>query len=61
VVFPPEDRSTSLLKVKGRREGVEDVLEEVRGDDTTEQHGEVARINVIRVLVGVGSPCSTQP
>jgi hypothetical protein len=47
-----------LLKIKGRREGVEDVVEEVRGDNTTEQQGEVACANVVRVLVGVGSPPS---
>ncbi len=47
-----------LLKVKGRREGVGDVVEKVGGDDTTEQQGEVARANVVRVLVGVGSPPS---
>jgi hypothetical protein len=55
---PPEDRSTLLLKVKGRREGVGDVVKKVGGDDTTEQQGEVARANVVRVLVGVGSPPS---
>ncbi len=47
-----------LLKVKGRREGVEDVIKEVRGDDITEQQGEVAHANMVRVLVGVGSPPS---
>ncbi len=35
-VPPPKDRSTSQLKVKGRREGVGDVVEKVGGDDTTE-------------------------
>ena len=53
-VPPPKDRSTSLLKVKGRREGVGDVVKKVGGDNTTEQQGEVARANVVRVLVGVG-------
>ncbi len=57
-VPPPEDRSTSLLKVKGRMERVGDVVEKVGGDDTTEQQGEVARTNVVRVLVGIGSPPS---
>ena len=57
-VPPPKDRSTLLLKVKGRREGVQDVVKKVGGDDTTEQQGEVARANVVRVLVGVGSPPS---
>jgi hypothetical protein len=54
----PEDRSTLLLKVKGRRERLGDVVEKVEGDDTTEQQGEVARANMVRVLVGVGSPPS---
>ena len=58
MVPPPKDRSTLLLKVKGRREGVGDVIEKVRGDNTTEQQGEVARTNVVRVLVGIGSPPS---
>ncbi len=57
-VPPPEDRSTLLLKVKGRREGVGDVVKKVGGDDTNEQQGEVARANVVRVLVGVESPPS---
>ena len=57
-VSPPKDRSTSPLKVEGGREGVEDVIEEVGVDDTTEQQGVVACTNVIRVLVGVGSPPS---
>ncbi len=35
---------------------VEDVVEEVGGDDITEQQGGVARANVARVVVGVGSP-----
>ncbi len=37
---------------------VEDVVKEVRGDDITEQQGGVARANVARVVVGVGSPPS---
>jgi hypothetical protein len=57
-VPPPKDRSTSLLKVKGRREGVEDVVEEVGGDDTTEQQGEVARANVVTSEV---EPCPLLP
>ena len=55
---PPKDGSTLLLKVKVRKEGVGDVVEKVGGDDTTEQHGEVACANMVRVLVGVGSPPS---
>ncbi len=57
-VPPPKDRSTLLLKVKGRREGVGNVVEKVRGENITEQQGEVARANVVRVLVGVRSPPS---
>ncbi len=56
VVPPPKDRSTLPLKIEGRREGVEDVVEEVGGDNITEQQGGVARTNVVRVVVGVGSP-----
>jgi hypothetical protein len=55
VVPSAEDRSTLLLKIKGRRQRVGDVVEKVRGDDTTEQQGEVAHANLVRVLVGVGS------
>ncbi len=44
------------LKIEGRREVVEDVVEEVRGDDITERQGGVARTNVVRVVFGVGSP-----
>jgi hypothetical protein len=44
--------------VRGRREVVEDVVKEVGGDDITEKQGEVACANVVRVLVGVGSPPS---
>jgi hypothetical protein len=43
-------------KVWGRREGVEDVVKEVRGDGITQQQGEVTCANVVRVLVGIGSP-----
>jgi hypothetical protein len=58
VVPPPKDRSTSPLKIEGRRVGVEDVVKEVGGDDITERQGGVARANVARVVVGVGSPPS---
>jgi hypothetical protein len=57
-VLPPKDSCTLLLKVKGRREGVEDVVRQVRDDNTTEQQGEVAPASVVRVLVGVESPPS---
>jgi hypothetical protein len=57
-VSPPKDRSTSPLKVEGGREGVEDVIEEVGDDNITEQQGGVARANVVRVVVGIGSPPS---
>ncbi len=36
--------------------GVEDVVEEVGGDNITEQQSGVTRANVARVVVGVGSP-----
>ncbi len=55
-VPPPKDRSTLLLKVKGGRKGVGDVVEKFGGDDITKRQGEVACANVVRVLVGIGSP-----
>ncbi len=36
--------------------GVEDVIDEVRGDDITEQQDGVTRANVVRIVVGIGSP-----
>jgi hypothetical protein len=42
-----------LLKVKGRREGVKDVVNEVIGDNTTEQQGEVSCTNMACVVVGL--------
>jgi hypothetical protein len=57
-VSPPKDRITLPLKIEGRRVGVEDVVEEVGGDDSTERQGGVARANVARVVVGIGSPPS---
>ncbi len=38
--------------------GVEDVFEEIGGDNITEQQGWVACTNVVKVIVGVGSPPS---
>jgi hypothetical protein len=57
---PPKDRHALLPKVKGRREGVEvAVVDEVVGDDTTEQQeGEVACTNVVCVVVDIGNPPS---
>ncbi len=57
-VPPPEDKSTLPLKIEGRKVGVEDVFEEIRGDNITEQQGGVACTNMVRVIVGMGSPPS---
>ncbi len=59
-VPPPKYRITLPLKIEGRRVGVEDVVEEVGGDDITEQHGGAACTNLARVVVGVGSPPSVE-
>jgi hypothetical protein len=42
--------------VKGRKQGGDGVVEEVGGDDTCEQEGEVACANLLCVVVGVGLP-----
>jgi hypothetical protein len=39
-IHPPKGRHALLLKVKGRRQGGDGVLEEVGGDDACEQQGE---------------------
>ena len=45
---PDEERTTSPIKVKGRREGVGSAIEEgVLVDDTTKQQSEFARANVV--------------
>jgi hypothetical protein len=53
---PSEGRHASLPKVKGWRQGGDGVVEEVGGDNTCEQQGEVARANLVCVMVGVGDP-----
>ena len=53
-VPPPEDRHTLLPKVKGRREGVEDAINEGTSDGVPKR--EVALANSIGGTVGVESP-----
>jgi hypothetical protein len=50
----PEDRHTLLPKLKGRREGVEDAVEEGTSDGVPEH--EVALANSLGGTVGVESP-----
>ncbi len=52
----PKGRHASLPKVKGRKQGGDGVVEEVGGDDTCEQQGEVVPANLVCVVVGVGAP-----
>ena len=51
---PPEDRSTSLLKVKGRREGLEDAVKGGASDGVPERVAALA--NRFGGFVGVESP-----
>jgi hypothetical protein len=53
-VPPPKDKHTSLPKVKGRREGVEDTIEEGTSDGIPEH--EDALINSLGGTVGGESP-----
>ncbi len=40
-------------------EGVDAVVKETVGDNTSEQQGEVAHANLVYVVVGIGSPPSS--
>ena len=54
VVPPPENRHTSLPKVKGRREGIEGAIEEGTSDGVPKR--EVALANRFGGSVGIESP-----
>jgi hypothetical protein len=51
---PPKDEHTLLPKVKGRREGVEDTIEEGASDGNSELEGALA--NSVDGTAGVESP-----
>ncbi len=53
-ISPSKDRHTSLSKVKGRREGVENAIKEGASDGIPEH--EVALANSVGGTVGVESP-----
>jgi hypothetical protein len=56
---PPEERPPVVSKAIGWREGVDNVIEEIIGDNIAEQQGDIARVNAVSDVVGVGGPPGT--
>jgi hypothetical protein len=55
---PPEERPPIVLKAIEWRKGVDNVVEEIIGDNIAEQQGDVAHASAVSDVVGVGAPPS---